>query len=170
MTQVAAELLAHGEAEAGRQMARRTIAWFTARGPDSSLAPEDRYNFGQALVLLGEDRDARAVFEVLARERPASADARGILGFLAARMGDQAAAQRAVDWLGRAANPSSPGLTSYYLAAISAVRGDTATALDLIERLPGGSHPHNFLQFHIDPLLAGVRNTERFQRFLRPRG
>ena len=61
------------------------------------------------------------------------------------------------------------GMPGYYLAAIAAARGDISRALDLIEALPYGAHPNDFILFHVDPVLAPLRGEARFQRFLQPR-
>jgi hypothetical protein len=57
-----------------------------------------------------------------------------------------------------------------YRAEIAAVMGDTARALDLIDALPQGAHPYDFLQFHLDPALERLRDTERFRRLLAAKG
>jgi hypothetical protein len=92
-----------------------------------------------------------------------------MLGAVAAAAGDQRTAEEARRWLAARTRAIPPGLPRYYLAAIAANAGELSEALDLIEGLPYGSHPTEFIEFHVDPVLAPLRREVRFQRFLQPR-
>jgi hypothetical protein len=123
----------------------------------------------RAFAFAGEHDRARALLDQIAAEDPESVDARGLLGEVAIMAGDTAAADSADSWLaGTRVFP--PGLPLYYRAAIAARRGAPDHALRYLELLPSRAHPHDFLQFHVDPALVSLRNEPAFRSILIPKG
>ena len=62
------------------------------------------------------------------------------------------------------------GAPVFQQAQIAALKGDTAKAMHLIKSLPHGVHPHDFIQFHIDPAFRNLYPMPRFQRLLVAQG
>lgn len=168
--QAGAELAAHGQPAAARALATRAIEWFTSADRGTPMPAEHRWVLGRSYLLAERSGEARREFAALAGTAPSSVDYRGLLGVAAARLGDRAAAEEALRILEAATGISPPGLPAYYRAAILAALNDLPAAMDLLEGLPGGSHPYHILDFHSDPILAPLRGSARFQRILVPRG
>ena len=127
------------------------------------------YELGRLLLIADRARDAEPIFTRLASRYPASIRLRGTLGSVAARAGDKRTARAVLAWLESRPPVIPPGLPGYYRAAILANTGDIGGAMDFIEALPYGAHPQEFLEFHVDPLLAPLHQEARFRRFLVPR-
>ncbi len=166
---VAAELAAHGHDSHARRVASEAVDLIRRDVPAGQQSPTDRYIVGSSLFLAGQYAEAQQVFEALASDHPAHIRIRGMLGAAAARTGDRKVREAARHWLGGLTNVVPPGLPPYQLAAIAAHAGETDVALDLVESLPYGAHPHSYVDFHVDPLLAPLRGNPRFERFLKPR-
>jgi TolB-like protein len=168
--QVAAELAAHGQSGAAGRIVAEMAARLARSGSLTHLPPAERYAMGKALLAAGRFAEARPLFGSLADQNPESITLRGTVGAIAARLGDTTLVEQVRRSLGALRDVYPPGLPVYYLAAIAAAAGDTVGALDLIESLPYGMHPVEFNEFHVDPLLAPIRDTPRFRRFIAPRG
>lgn len=167
--QVAAELVAHGHPGAADGIVTELEARLRRDGSLTRLPPVQQYAMGRAFLAAGKFAEARPLYESLVRLDTISITLRGTLGVIAARMGDTQVAEETRRWLEARGAVSPPGLPRYYLAAIAAAEGNIDRALDLVENLPYGSHPVEYNEFHVDPLLAPLRNEARFQRFIRPR-
>ena len=170
MYQIALELAAHGQESAARAAADHSIAWFSRRASGEPLPPAGRFVLARALEFTGDFAGARTLLARLAENDTANLDFRGMLGVLAVREGDQATAMKAEAWLTAQETVFPPGLPLLYRAEMAALRGDTSLALDLVDALPQRAHPHDFLQFHLDPAFVPIRGTERFRRLLAPKG
>ncbi|MFL5387010.1 MAG: hypothetical protein ACJ8GN_31330 [Longimicrobiaceae bacterium] len=129
MLHAAAELRAHGHAEAARAAFARGVA---ATRANAAALPGDA---NAQAVLVGAlyaarmDVEARAALERLAAERPPCRGCVGARGVLSARAGDRAAALRADAEL--AARPRKPG-PLLWRARIAAALGDDAAAAALV--------------------------------------
>jgi len=168
-SQIAAELVAHGSAKTGRAFAAEAARAILLLSSKSRNAPATQYSLGHLWLVADRPAAAETAFASLVRQYPKSVRMRGLLGAAAARAGDRPVAAAAERWIRDQPGVIPAGLPIYFLAAIAANRGDTAAALDLIEGLPYGSHPNEFIEFHMDPVLAPLREEPRFLRFLRPR-
>jgi hypothetical protein len=153
MVQVALELAAHGEDAAAGSAARRAITWWEERERAGGLAAEGRLVLASALAFDGQLDAAQAILADLVENDTTSVEFRGALGVVAAALAERALASRAETWLAGQNGVFPPGLPVLYQARIAAARGDTARARALIQDLPHGVHPLDFLQFHIDPAL-----------------
>ena len=170
MYQVALELAARGHEHASARAVRRSIAWFEQRGPVERLPVEQRFVLAQALVAARRLDDARTLLTALVALDTSMIEFRGALGVVAAQEGDRTAAREVDEWLAARRGGHPPGAPALFRAEIAAITGDTAAAMEIIESLPRGAHPYDWLQFHIDPAFAELRKSERFHRFLVPKG
>jgi Flp pilus assembly protein TadD len=168
--QVATELAAHGATTEAQAMAARAVAWVSTQPAPLANSVEQRYVMASALMLTGDNAEARKILTHLAGEDSSSVDLRGSLGVAAARLGDEAAASRTIAWLRGRRGARPVGGPAYYEAAILAALGRTEPALRALERLPHGAHPYNSLALHADPLLAPLRGTETFANLTKPQG
>jgi hypothetical protein len=166
--QAAAELAAHGHEGEARRVAIEGVTLLRASSDDSTAAV-NQYALARMLLVADSAAAAKAVFAGLVAADSANIRFQGFLGAAAARSGDSATAGAILAWLAQHQGTRPPGLTQYYVAAIETNRGNRSLALDLIEKLPYGSHPNDVMEFHVDPMLAPLRAEARFQRFIRPR-
>jgi hypothetical protein len=170
MYQIALELAAHGDEKGARLAADRSIRWYSRQGSPPTLPMAARFVLARALEFTGALAAARDLLVGLVESDTASVDFRGMLGVVAARLGDRALVAGTDAWLVARTDVFPPGLPILYRAEIAAVMGDTTRALVLIEAFPQGAHPYDFLQFHLDPALERLRDTERYRRLLAAKG
>ena len=128
----AEELIAHGNAEAGRETLAQAITWY------QKLPAEDaeRLRFSLALTLLKTDRtnEAVALLELLDREEPDRFFVLGALGLAKARQGDRAEAERISAKLEGLNVPYSFGGASIFQAEIAAALGNKDQAMTFLRR------------------------------------
>jgi tetratricopeptide (TPR) repeat protein len=174
----AAELRAHGHAEAAQRLAERAVAWFGDR--PSVERPEHRPPEVLALALAGRWRDARQVAEALP-ERPKrrSPDMLtifwgpptlyrlGWIGSLAAHLGDAPQARRVSAQL-RDFQSSCPAYwTACWRAAIAAQLGLKDEALRLFEEAVARESVMVWQADH-DMLFEPLWDEPRFRALVRP--
>lgn len=168
----------------------RAVEWYragstAAAGDDDDAAAADdahRRELGRALYHAGRLDEARAIFEQLApssagRVQPIDAHHpqlqahldEGMLAVIAARQGDTDALQRWCALLEGLDGPFLYGAHWYWLAAVSAVRGDADRAIRMLRRAFADGLPME-LFIHADPHLGRLRGDERFDALMRPRG
>jgi tetratricopeptide (TPR) repeat protein len=181
--QVGADALrAHGHVDAGRQVAQRLLDWLEARPPGESaqlrLGSYYRYALAECLYRLERWEEARAVYEELLAENPASGlglRSLGRLGAIAARLGDTARARAISEQLAE-----KPGGQPVRRAYIAALLGEQAEAVRLLReglnagldrgRWPQGSMGYYTELRHRDMDLEPLRGYPPFEQFMRPRG
>jgi tetratricopeptide (TPR) repeat protein len=181
--QVGADALrAHGHVDAGRQVAQRLLDWLEARPPGEALqlrlGSYYRYALAECLYRLERWEEARAVYEELLAENPASGlglRSLGRLGAIAARLGDTARARAISEQLAE-----KPGGQPVRRAYIAALLGEQAEAVRLLReglnagldrgRWPQGSMGYYTELRHRDMDLEPLRGYPPFERFMRPRG
>jgi tetratricopeptide (TPR) repeat protein len=113
LASLAAELDAHGHADAARTVLRRAVAWQRARPPEEQRDAGARYDLGRALYLLGDYAMAAPLFAELAAERPRDVRVVAHVALIAARRGHRAEAGRVAARLAAAERPYDRGQTAY---------------------------------------------------------
>ncbi|MEO7361909.1 MAG: BTAD domain-containing putative transcriptional regulator [Gemmatimonadaceae bacterium] len=170
MFQTALELLRSEETVAANTAADMAIAWFEAKGPEATLPAEQQWVLAQCFMFRSRLDDAQRTANALVKAQPGSVEFRGLAGVVAARRHDNVAVTLTEQWLMSAKGIIPVGAPLLYRAQIAALQGDTANAMRLIELLPHGIHPYDFIQFHIEPAFRSLYAMPRFQRFLLPKG
>jgi len=170
MFQTALELLRGEHADAANAAASMAIAWFEGKGPAAAMPVEQQWVLAQCFMFVSRLDDAQALANALVKAQPGSVEFRGLAGVVAARRHDNAAVNVAEQWLVSAKGIIPVGAPLLYQAQIAALQGDTAKAMRLIESLPHGIHPYDFIQFHIEPAFRSLYAMPRFRRFLVPKG
>jgi Tfp pilus assembly protein PilF len=155
-----------GVLEIDRRRYQAARQWFdsaTTVAPSYSVA----YLY-RAIVdlLLGHAAAARTNGEVAARlSLGDSADAVGVLAMADVAQGDTITARTRLSWLTSAVDPEQPHWTlGIYIAPLLVALGDTAQALDLLERI----RPRGLQVWYVmrSPRLDALRASARFQRLL----
>jgi tetratricopeptide (TPR) repeat protein len=137
---LAEELNVHGQRSAAAAMARRTLDLYQALF-DLGLPPEPAYRFAQssALLLAGDARQARSLFDRAAAEDRLGSrilpeeEFLGYSGSLAARAGDPGAARRVEEKLA-GSGVADRGSRLFWRAAIAASLGEKQRAVDLLDQ------------------------------------
>jgi DNA-binding SARP family transcriptional activator len=169
LTEVAAELRAHGHEAAATDTFGRAIAWFRQRPAAEAAMENHQYYLGAALYLAGELDAADSVFRILRRRNPDETEYLGFLGAIAARRGDLVAVRRVVAQL-RVRKPVAPlpGEGSVvWRATIEALSGNRSEAMRLLVETFG---PNGTLELHTNHDFDGMRNYAPFREFIRPKG
>jgi TolB-like protein len=166
LVSLADELLAHGHAEAARDVLQRAIAWQRSRPLEEQRSAAGRERLARTLLRLGERAAAETLFAGLGAERPASRLAG--LALLAAQRGERARAVRLAEQLRELTEPYDRGRTAYALAQIYAELRDTAAVTLLQQALDRGISYAP--EVHSDAHFAPLRRDRRFQELMQPRG
>ncbi len=163
----AAELLAHGHAEAAANVAARAVAWYRGR-PAGALAQSAlRLELGQALYLAGQLDGAAEIARELLELDAANHRHHSLAGQVAARRGEARTARRHLAAL--AGLPDERGEVYLARARISARLGERETALDLLrEGLAQGLEYSLF--FHRDADLGTLAGWGPYDELMRPKG
>ncbi len=166
MLHTAAELRAHGHAEAAARVLERAIAWYDTRTDEERRA--QRETLARTFYAAGRWEEARVLFEELAAEQPARVQYIGYLGTLAARRGDRAEAERVLAVLASFRQPTQP-VQTLWRAKIATLLGDSGQALDLLREAFAEGLRYD-LSLHVDPDLESLRRHPTFRALLRPKG
>ncbi len=194
MMQAAAELRAHGNREAGLQMAARAVEWLRERPPAERADPAYIPALANALYAAERWEDARALFEKLSAGHPVmksqaaqakireagmeeSESARlsraisylGPLGSLAARRGDRDKALRISDELSRIDAKFLFGAQTYWRACIAALLDDKPRALNLLRDSLAQGFEYG-VNLHRDMNLEPLWQYPPFTELLKPKG
>jgi DNA-binding SARP family transcriptional activator len=163
----AAELSAHGHAEAAARTWEEAIAWY-ARRPGAEQA-HHRRALARTLYEAGRWTEARALFEDLAAEHPGNVQLLGHLGALAARRGDRAEAERISTALAASLQPYLRGGHTLWRARVAAQLGEHEQALHLLREAFSQGQPYG-AWVHTDPDLIPLRHLSSFRQLVRPKG
>lgn len=170
MFQTALELSRGGHDREAGVAADMASKWFESKGPIAALPVEQQWVLAQAYMFMNRLDEAQLMSNALLRVRPTSVDFKGFAGVLSARRGELVRVREIDRWLLNAKGVIPVGAPMFYRAEIAAVLGDSAKAMQLIESLPHGVHPYDWVQFHIDPAFKSLYTMPRFQRLLVPKG
>jgi DNA-binding SARP family transcriptional activator len=169
MMAAAAELRAHGYAEASHAVAHRAIGWYRSLPPEARATDAFRYDLAAAYYVAGRWDLARAMFEQLAEEEPDNINWLGFLGVLAARRGDRDEAMRMSEALVGKASPYDHGREPYWQACIAAQLGERERAMALLRQAYNDGRPFD-LRLHRDVDLAPLHGYPPFEELLKPKG
>lgn len=167
--QVSLELKAHGFTEAGRQMAERGVQWHRTNG--SADAPEGvvRLHYAKALQNSGRLREADAYVRGLLAEAPENLEFLGMLGEIAAALGDRTEAENIDRELGERREPYLRGHNTLHRALIASILGDRDRAVALL-RASFAEGTEYAIWVHREPGLDPLRDYAPFQELVRPKG
>src|SRR5438477_5079678 len=176
ISMAAAELRAHGNAAAGRAMNDRLLAWLTARPPADAATEPMRVWRGSGLYFAGRWEEAQAIFDSLAAEHPDSVVYVAWRGRIAARRGDRAEAESFARQLVSQTRPNLFGTHTwsasingtYARAAISAILGDKAQAVQLLQDAIAQGVQIGVWESDMD--FEGVHDYPPFRELIKPRG
>jgi serine/threonine-protein kinase len=132
MTIAGAELRAHGNPEASRELFEQAVGWYTQKLREHARSEPLLLGLGTALYDAERWRQSRVVFKDLARHFPTNLNYRGSLGVLAARLGERREAARISDSLAHSDKRYTFGLTTLWRARIAAQLGEPEKAMSLL--------------------------------------
>jgi tetratricopeptide (TPR) repeat protein len=92
LTNVAQELMAHGNAAAGRRWLENSLKWHDALPADTARTINNRASRAYTLYLMGRAKDAAGIYASLASDAPATAVWKAWVGYTAALTSDRAKA------------------------------------------------------------------------------
>ncbi|MBC8089864.1 MAG: hypothetical protein H7Z40_21605 [Phycisphaerae bacterium] len=170
MFQTALELSRSGHEGQARAAASMAIEWFESKGSIAALPPEQQWLLAHTYMFAGRLAEAASLAGALLKAQPELVEFRGLSGVVAARSGDFRRVKEIEQWLVNAEDVFPVGAPTLYRAEIASVLGDTAKAMQLIESLPHGVHPYDWIQFHTEPAFRNLYTVPRFQRLLVPKG
>ncbi len=169
MAALAQELRAHGRGKDSSPFAARAAAWYRARLEAEPGNVEWMAGLLDALRWAGRWDEAVPVTEELIRRRPHDPAWPGILGSLAARRGDRAAAERCTERLRQMDSPGLLGEGLFRRAGIAAQLGDEPRALELL-RDAYAAGLQRTLGRHVELDLEPLWGLEPYRQLMRPRG
>jgi tetratricopeptide (TPR) repeat protein len=161
------ELIAHGQADAGRKILARAISWYQALPP---LEKETlRYHMALSLLSAGRAEEAIALLEIIDREDPDQFFVLGALGVARALHGDRADAERISARLEGMNIPYSFGSISSWQAQIAASLGNKNQAMVLLRRaFSEGVRRADWI--HTRPAFRPLLDYPPLQALLQPSG
>ena len=163
MRTTAIDLRAHGYDEEATALLDRAIEWFEAR------PGERRGALAETLWYAGRWEDARDMYREFAEQSPAAYGNVGVLGIIAARLGEVEEARRIDDRLAAIDRPYVFGGPMLWRARIAASLGEQERAVNLLR--DAFSRGTNYgIWLHRDRELALLRDYPPFQELLRPKG
>jgi len=162
-----AELIAHGEADAGRETLARAITWY------QNLPPEEMERLSESLAFTllsaGRAEDAIPLLELLRQQDPNRYYILGALGVARALQGDREDAERISTQLEDLNVPYSFGNTSVWQARIAAALGNKDQALVFLRRaFSEGTNTDDWI--HREPAFRSLLDHPPFQDLLQPIG
>ncbi len=172
MREIALDLAAHGDSAAARTALSRTLAWHASRPATEQAQESLRFERAQTYYAAGHADSARAIAAELVRAHPRNEQYVGLLGALAAQRGDRVEAARLDRLLVALERALGRGQATYWRACIAALLGERDTAVDLLARALDAGYVYQvrFLNAHIEPSFAALRQYPRFQTLLHPKG
>jgi len=162
------ELRAHGHTEQARDAFQRAERWYQSRPADEQASRGHRRGLARVLDNLERPGEARAIYETLFKEDPATPEHLGALGVLSARLGRMAEADSISARLVADARPWMFGWPRLWAARIAAVKGDREGAIALLRQALREGYARLY-QLHAEQDFDSLRDFPAFREILRPR-
>ena len=137
------ELRAHGRTADAAGVGARLAAQLGAGVAPGAAGDTARYVQAELLYRAGKWKEARALADPLAERHARNPFVVALAGRTAARLGDRAAARRAVDALTIVSSPVLRGAESYAQAQIAALLGERHEAVRLLQRAVAQGVPYS---------------------------
>ena len=165
LRQTGLELIAHGQADAGRKALARAISWYeTLPSPEKETR---RHSLALSLLWAGRVDEAIVLLEMINQEDPEQFLVLGALGVARALKGDRADAERIVTHLEAMNISFSFGGPSAWQAQIAASLGNKDQAIVFLQRaFSEGRFQDDWI--HTRPVFQTLRDYPPFQALLQP--
>ena len=167
---IAVFLSIQGHFEAARTTIERAIQWLDARVPETKSTQNWRLYYAWALYIANRCDQAYGVASPLSQEFPENFDYRGLVGLIAACLGDREEALEVSQWLESLDRPYLRGSHTAWRSLIAAALGDgeSAVALRRQASAEGWQRPRPFSWGSIG--LEPIRDYEPWQELIGPKG
>ena len=166
---IAGELEYHGHVEEGRRLLRHIVASHQMRSAEESFGDSARFDVGRAFYFLERYDSAAVVFDALVRTEPVNPFHLAFAAATASRLGQTARAAELGARLDSLRRRFDHGHTPYARAVVAAQRGDTTTALALLQAALDRGVPPDGMSVHTDLALSPLWRSARFQGLLKPK-
>jgi tetratricopeptide (TPR) repeat protein len=161
------ELIAHGEAEAGRDTLARAISWYENRPPEEIQSRSE--SLAMTLLSAGRVDEAIVLLEPLHQKSPKWIPVLGALAVARAMQGNRADAERISAQLEGVKVPYFFGFTSLWQARIAAALGNKDQAMVFLRRaFSEGTNMGDWI--HRTPAFRSLLDHPPFQALLQPIG
>jgi DNA-binding SARP family transcriptional activator/TolB-like protein len=167
MTIAGAELRAHGNPQASRELFEQAVGWYTQKLREHAGSESLRLGLGTALYDAERWTQSRVVFKDLARHFPTNLHYRGYLGVLAARLGERREAARISDSLANSDKRYTFGLTTLWRARIAAQLGEPEKAMSLLNGAFADGLAFG-IELHRDVDLEPLHSLSSFRELVGP--
>lgn len=159
------EIQVHGAPEVARTVRERLLARHESI-PENERDRSYRMVRARLLASLGRDAQAAAILRGLIDENPDNPEPRVEAALVAARTGDRASAEEAIDWVGQ--RLPRPQRGSVAQARIAASLGDAERVVRFLREAEEAGET-DFLGLHVDPAYAPIRGDPAFTAYMQPR-
>jgi TolB-like protein len=165
MLHASAELGAHGHREASLRLANQAVAWYVAHPEAASCEP------CKASALRQAERwaEAKAIADARLVEKPDDLGRLGLVGVLAARLGDSAQARKIEEQLTDLKRPYQRGGIALWRARIAVQLREKDRAVSLLREAFAQGLAFNVL-LHTNLDLQGLQGYPPFEELMKPKG
>jgi tetratricopeptide (TPR) repeat protein len=163
-----------GFKDASRELADRAVEWYKNNSPQDISSLFYQRGFARALYCAGHLTDAREAYkklEIIEKDPINIIFTKGVLGKIAARLGDRKEAMRISEELKNMKHFDlfyGWGLHTYKRACIAALLGDKEQAMTLLQE--AYKQGVRYAAFHIRMDLEPLRDYPPFKEFMKPKG
>ncbi|MBP1769743.1 MAG: transcriptional activator protein [Candidatus Aminicenantes bacterium] len=170
MLVAAAELREHGTRERSLMYAQRAVQWYRDRMAGRAVpGKEETVRLTEALYAAEQWEEARLIIaRELSLKDADDIEPLGLLGALAARLGNGEEALRISERLGAVDRPFLFGRSHYLRARIAALRGERERAVSLLREAFARGLPYG-VQVLCDMDLESLRTSGPFKDLVKPR-
>lgn len=167
--QIADELEVHGDPDRASELRARILTRQESASAEERQSPRWTLFHGMGLVHAGRDDEAGAIFRPMLEADPDDPSARYWPAVLAARRGDRAAAEEAIEFFGARQRPYQRGRNVLRQAWIAAELGDAERAVRFLRQAEERGATE-FERLHASPAYRSIRDQPAFQAYMKPRG